>query len=479
MLCLRCCTVLALLLSLACGSAFAASTTDSVAMDAAVERAKFIVHLKVIGLETSKTVAEKFDDGKVIYEDDWAVCDVNKIVLGMVATDMDGRIRITSASEKSTAEVSGAVRYKVGDEVTVVCDRCTLDRKVGMILPGNQLNVKGKPSNELLRLLDERVRRAGEIRDELGKLLPGAQAEVEKALKEFDEQARDDFKDLSPEADLLFDFCATAQYTPDLTDLPRPALSDADRKRLTQLALRGICGLAADEASSAAVLVEGKGNGALQLLKPADSGKALDALRGLAANDKLAQVLGYLCRHDTADTVAASWAASLAAGDDAVAQSAEWALIECCEEGYFNRATLLKLFSPGEAKGSAQSRCIARAIEKRAERLAAYLVLCAEGDGSTSENLQGTKDMQDGTLKEVTALLGRVEMLQVYTYVLGIRGSDDAQLKAIRGDISGRIHGHGELDFTDVEDLARELRARDKLVPAVLRVLRRSAPELR
>jgi hypothetical protein len=482
MLCLRCVAVLALLISVACGSAFAASVAGPVAMDAAVERAKFIVHLKVVGLEESTTVAEKFDDGKVIYEDDWAVCEVKKIVLGMIATDKDGRIRITSASTKSTVNYGGATRYKTGDEITVVCQSSTLDRKVGMILPGNHLHMQGKPSDELLRLLDGRISRAEQTRDALAKLLPGAQKEVEKALKEFDDAKRDDFKDLSPEADLLFDFCAAAQYTPDLSDMPRPALSDSDRKRLTLLALRGVGELSAEDAASASALVEGKGNGAYQLLKPVDSSKALDALRGLGTKKQLDNVLGFLCRHDVPGPdmpVAARWAAELASGGDATAQVAEWSLIEACEEGFLDRGLMRELFAGKDSDESLQARCITRAIDKRAERLAAYFVLCGSTGDSAKAQALLTKDLQDATRKEVAALMSRTEMLQIYTYALGMRGVDDACVKSVRGQVDGKIHGHGELDFTDVADLARELRARDKLTNAIRRVLKRHTPERR
>ena len=43
---------------------------SSAGMDASVERAKFIVHLKVVGLERSESVVEKTADGKVRYGDD-------------------------------------------------------------------------------------------------------------------------------------------------------------------------------------------------------------------------------------------------------------------------------------------------------------------------------------------------------------------------------------------------------------------------
>jgi len=437
-------------------------------MDASVERAKFIVHLKVVGLERSESVVEKTADGKVRYGDDWAVCEVKKILLGMVATDMDGRLRITSASDKSTVKLDNPVRYKVGDELTLVAGSTILDPKVGMILPGDDLHFEGGPSTELLDRLEDRIFRAESMRDELGLLLPKAQAEVEKALKEFDEQKRDDFKDLSPDADLLFDFCALAQYTPDLSDFPRPALTDEQRARLTRLALRGVCGINEEAAGIAAELVEGKGNGAYQLLKPAglDESKAIETLKRLSSRKALAPVLEFLCRHDS-DNRALGWAAKLAAGNDASSQDAEWALIQCGEEGYIDAASVKTAFAgKGDALGSA--------LKEKAQRLACWLLLCRAAD-APAEKVQGTEDIE----KQVQYLYGSIEMLQVYTYVLGMRGADEARVKTVRAAMDGKITGHGDLDLSDFNDVARELRYKDKLPEAVHRLVKRNGPEMR
>lgn len=460
------------LVALFCFSTVISASLSASPLDASVERAKFIVHLKVVGMERSKVVAEKFDDGTVRYEDDWAVCEVKQIVLGMVATDTDGRLRVTSASEKSTAELDNPVRYKAGQEFTIIADSSLLDNKVGMVLPGNAQRIDGEPSAELLKRLDDRIRRAESVRDELAKLLPKAQAEVETALKEFDDQARDDFKDLSPEADLLFDFCALAQYTPDLADFPRPALSDSDRKRLTLLALRGVCDINEEVAAIAAELVEGQGNGIAQLLKPADieEGKALEALRRLSTREKLEPVLGRLLRHD-ADNRAASWAAALVFGNDATSKICEWALVECAEEGFFSREALTALVTP---KGG---KALSHALDKNALTLAGWLML-SQPDAATGETVLGA-GIDDAQKKQLQGMYTRVELLQVYAYVLGMRGADDTGVATVRAGLTGKVQARGELDLEDVQDIARELRYKDKLPAAVKRVISRDGPEMR
>jgi hypothetical protein len=462
MQCLRWLFVLCLVAT--SSSAFASTA----GLDAAVERAKFIVHLKVVGLERSNEIVQKSADGKVRYGDDRAVCEVKKIVLGMVATDMKGRVRITSASEKSTVELENPVRYKVGDELTLVASNCMLDRKVGMILPGDALHFEGAPGSELLDRLDERVTAAEHTRDALAKLLPGAQKEVEKALKEFDEQKRNDFKDLSPDADLLFDFCAIAQYTPDLADFARPKLNEKQRARLAKLALRALCGINEEAAAIAAELVEGKGGGAYKLLRPAalDESKALESLGRLSARKALAPVLLFLCRHDAGGR-ALNWAAKLAAANNASAAAAEWALIQCSEEGYV-KPTAVKTALAGKKDA------LSVAVEKHARRLACWLLLSRAADKPV-EKVQGSENVN----KEVQYLYGRTEMLQVYTYVLGMRGADEERVKAVRGNMEGKVHGHGELDLSDFNDLARELRYKEKMPQAVRRLLKRKGPERR
>ncbi|MCB9933406.1 MAG: hypothetical protein H6841_08300 [Planctomycetes bacterium] len=467
-----------LVLLLSCACAHAASVRWPAALDASVERAKYIMHLKVVGLEKSDNVAEKFEDGSVLYADDWAVCEVNKLLLGMVATDGDGRVRITSASEKSTVKWSGAVRYKVGDEITLIADRCELDQKVGMILPGNHPRLQGAPTNQLLTLLDNRVQRALELRDALARLAPGAQAEVEKALAAFDAGEIEDFTKLSPEADLLFDFCAVAQYTPDLCDLPRPQHDDKTNKRLTLLALRGICGLSQGGAETALPLVAAKGNGPLRLLYPAelDDKTALAALRSLSASNQLEALLGWLLRHDVPGPDmprAARWAAALAAGGDATSEKCEWALIEAGEEGFLDHGLLISLFTP---KG--QESGLSYAFERKARRLAAWMLLCSPVDGNGGKDVQASP-LPEAVRKQVTELYGGIEMLQVYAYTLALRGAEDERVKAVRGQIDGRYVGNGKLDLADFADVQRELRFKDKLTPAIRRAAGRVAPERR
>ena len=466
------------LVALFCISTLISASLSASPLDASVERAKFIVHVKVVGMERADTIAEKHDDGSVLYDGDWAVCEVKKIVLGMVATDTNGQLRVTSASEKSTVKLDNPVRLKKGDEFTIIADRCTLNNKVGMILPGESTRIDGAPGNDLLKLLDDRIQRAKGIRDTLSELLPGAQAEVEKALTEFDEMDRDDFRDLSPNADLLFDFCALAQYTPDLADFPRPALNDSDRKRLTLLALRAACELDEESAEIASAIVEGKGNGALALTRPAEieDSKALETLRRLSARENLQSVLGWLLRHDV-EGRAAAWATRLSTGNDATSKVCEWALVECAEGGFFDRKALIAGLAP-KGTGTEYARALGNTIDKKALVLASWLLLCESKD-APAKGVQGVEGMSDDRKKQVANMYGSVELLQVYALALGMRGADDANVANIRGRMEGKVQARGELDLNDLQNIARELRYKDKLPEAVKRIARRSGVERR
>jgi hypothetical protein len=440
-----------------------------------VDRAKYVVHLKVVGIE-EPTKVESRDGDELTYGPEYAVCEVKEILLGMLASDEWGRVRLSCVSRKNTRHVSGEVRYEIGDEVTIIADSCVLDRAKGMIFSGgNHLTRRpaDKPSQELRDLIYDRAEAAKTLAEKLEKFLPGSAAQVEKALAEFEDQSREDFKDLSPEADLLLDLVAMARYTPDVADMPRP--EPKLNAKHTRLALQALCDLSPEGAEIAAELVEGRGNGAYALLRPATVGA--EALRKLADRAEFTALANHLLRYDFEDrALKAICALAMDAGP--TAELAQWALIEAVEGGWVEHDQACKSLAPARSAGlpydAAGERAAAAALDKRATRLAAWLVM-RQGGKLTSTD-KGTEVTATHT-KQVADLYGQIEMLQVYAYALAVQGAEADHVKAARTAIAAKRSD--KLDLTDVSEIEWELRKKNAVPDALRSVVRNSKTQRR
>jgi hypothetical protein len=442
-----------------------------------VDRAKYILHLEVVGIEEPTKVAEK-DGENLTYGPEYAVCDVKDILLGMVASDRDGYVRVACVSRKNTRHDAGEVRYEVGDEFTLIADTCELSPRKGMTFPvGSHANSHpaGKPSKELRELIYNRVERANALAEALEKLIPGATAEVQAVLDEFEQQSRDDFKDVSAEADLLLDLVAVSRYTPDLADLPRPALDESVRAKHMRLALRAVCDLSAEGAEIAAALVEGSGHGVYGLLKPARvaDDKALAELRKLADGEQFDGVVGHLLRNDF-EQRALAWISKLAMDSGPTAELAQWALIEAVEGGWVEFGQADQLLAPERSTAlpydNASQRAVAGALDKRATRLAAWLVIRQGAALKASEKVAASAGIVDAHTKKAAELYGAPEMLQVYAYALAVQGADAQHVADARAQIEKKRSD--KLDLKDISAVEWELKKKNILPDAVRRVVK-------
>jgi hypothetical protein len=442
-----------------------------------VDRANYIVHLKVVGIEEPTEVLER-DGDSVTYGPEYAVCDVKEIVLGMIATDKWGRVRLSCPSRKNSRHLSTEVRYAVGDEVTIISDAATLDPDQGMIFPGGghpNRRPRGEPTRQVRELVNARASHAEALRDALDKLLPGSAAAAEKALDEFEQQVINDFTRITPEADLLLDVVAMARYTPDVALLPRPSLDDKTRARLTRIALRALCELSPAGADIAAEVVEGTGNGVYGLLRPA-AVEGDSALRKLADRGEFETLAGHLLRHDC-ERRALTWVCKLAQDSTATAELAQWAVIETVEGGWAETPDADTRLAPERSTSlpydNAGQRGVANAIDKRANWLACWLVIREGAELAASEKIAGSAQVMGAHAKRIGELYASTEMLQVYGYVLAVRGADDKQVAAARKQMEAK-RGKDGVDLADVADIEFELKKLGKLPAALKRVVRQS-----
>lgn len=443
-----------------------------------VDRAKYVVHLKVVAIEEPTEVVSQEDD-LVTYGPEYAVCDVTEILLGMLATDEWGRVRLSCPSRKNSRRVSTETRYAVGDEVTIIADSCVLDPRNGMIFLGGghpTRRPKGKPSQELRDMIYERAEAAKVLAEKLEQYLPGATAQVEKALSEFEQQARKDFKDLSPEADLLLDLVAMAQYTPDVVDVARP--EPKQNSKHTRLALQALCALSPEGAELAAALVEGKGNGAYALLRPAATDGA-ETLRKLADRGEFAALADHLLRNDFEERALKSICA-LALDSGPSAELAQWALIAAVEGAWVDHDQACKLLAPARSASlpydAPAERAAAAALDKRATRLAAWLIMHQHGKLTPGNKATDNASAAATHTRQAADLYGQIEMLQVYAYALAVQGAEAAHVKAAREQIATKRSD--KLDLTDVSEIEWELRKKNA-VPEALRSIVRNSKTMR
>jgi hypothetical protein len=442
-----------------------------------VDRAKYILHLEVVGIEEPTAVITK-DGDNLTYGPEYAVCDAKDILLGMVASDRNGHVRVACVSRKNTEHDPDEVRYEVGDEFTLISAACELTPRKGMIfaVPADpQCRAAGKPSKEIRELIYNRIERAKALAGALEKFVPGATAEVEAALDEFDRQSRDDFQDISPEADLLLDLVATTRYTPDLADLPRPAVDEPTRAWHTRLALRALCDLSPESAEIAATLVEGNGNGIFGLLRPGNlaDDKASAAFRKLADSEEFDGVAGHLLRNDF-EQRALGWLCKLATDSGPTAELTQWALIEAVEGGWVPFAEVDTRLAPERSTAlpydNAGQRAVANAIDKRATRLAAWLVVRQGAALKVSNQVASSANVVDSHVKKATELYGLPEMLQVYAYALAVQGADAQHVADARAQIEKKRSD--KLDLKDISAVEWELKKKNILPDAVRRVVK-------
>ncbi len=422
------------------------ASDGGIALGACVESARYAAHVKVTSIESPA-------DGETRAR---AFCVVRKILLGYIYMDGQDRVRLEFEPNAPGAPA-------VGDEFLLLADACSSKAGAVMVFDATAAGVHRVPTSSrerLNELLQKRLDFAWRCVDELGEMLPGARDEAEKAFEDVQSGKRTSLSNLSPGADLLFDYVAMVSMQPGVAPAERPTLTQSQRAELTLKALRVAVGLTEESATVAARLVSGHGNGAHGLLSPAklDFAQAEPALRKLRESGEMLQLLKYLMLHD-ADGRALSWALSLAQAEDELAFFVQWMLIEQIEETYLCRDALFNTLAPSASDSlpyeSAQERALACLVDRKLWRLVSYL---GEGAGIPAEMPKGGEAaMHKSRHSAYAASPARVEYVEVYCYLLISRSGNDARLLEMRKGISEHSRQSGDLEkVSEVKKLIQQ-----------------------
>ena len=428
-----------------------------------VDRTEYVMHLKVVAIEESDAEPNQDDPDAKSFASDYAVCEVKELLFGIVVTDSNGYVHLTSTSTRNTHYDSQDVSYKVGDEITLIAHDPEFVKGKGMVFPGgghpNQ-RTKGGPSRRLRKLIQARMDSAYTLLDKFDKLVPGAQAQAEAAVIEHEDGNRQDYKDLSPEADLLLDLVATNRGAPAEAKSPRKDFDAKTLDRLRILALRAICGVSEVAARAALPLLGGDGHGAEALIAPGDI-KLEDALAALQKLDDLGDlgaVLPQLIRHDI-EQRALKWSAHLVLKGGHAGKLGEWIWIEYLSNKERAHQLLERTLVPAQGRDfpydKGEARVLARLIDAEAWALVTVYRLITGHELPEPTGDQPDTKTHKARGKALDTIHEQPAFLAVYTFLRAITGKDGDGINHMRKRIAQqhRYKGDTKVDLDDLSSL--------------------------
>ena len=456
-----------------------------VPLETVVDRAAYVMHLKVVAIEQSDKQPEEWADGGKRYAPDYAVCEVKELLFGLITTDTDGHVRVTSDSPRNTVHLSLDASYSVGDEITLIASSTEIVENKGMVFSGRghpHTRRSSAPTQHLRKLLRARMDHAGATLGKFDKLLPGARDQALAAVIEHEDGQRKDYLDLSPEADLLLDLVATNRGAPAEAKSPRNEFDATTIERLRTVALRAICDISEAAAATALPLLGGDGHGAEALLAPGDI-KLETALTTLLVLDELGElgaVLPQLVRQDV-DGRAMEWSAQLVLNGGHAGKLGEWIWIEhLSNEAQAYRLlarTLAPPKGPNYPYASAAERTLARLIDAEAWALIALCRRIDPIDLPAPTGKQPNTEKHEARVKALGKLHEQAGFLAVYTFLRAIMGKDNESLEPMRERIKQqeRYQGDGKIDLDDFAVLEARVRQDYGSVPTALEVAIKNA----
>lgn len=444
-----------------------------VPLEHTVDEAEYVLHLKVVKVIEQEGEA---DDGR--FPPDYAVCEINEVLMGLIVTNADGHVCVTSAARRNETRHSADVTYQVGDVFTLVAPGGEIVRGHGMVFNGGghpNRHAEGSPSRRLRELVQARMDNAYALLDKFDKLVPGARAEAEKAVIEHEDGRRTDFTDVSPEADLLLDLVATNRGAPAEAKGKRPELDAKTRERLAALALRVVCGVTAPGAKIAVKLTGGTGHGAKAMIAPADlpTEQALPILQQLDDAGELNTVLPHLVRHDVARR-AVTWAAHLSLKGGSMGKLGEWLCIEHISNESGGVRDLARTIAPKQGRdcpyADSLERTLARLVDAEAWALCTIFESAAAVELSNPTGDQPDMETHNQRVKALEELHKQPAFLAAYTFLKAIGASEsgldymERKLKQAR-----RYVEDDGLDLEDYSSLEWHVRMEYGSVPPVLK----------
>ncbi|MCB9895274.1 MAG: hypothetical protein H6839_12550 [Planctomycetes bacterium] len=442
-----------------------------------VDRSEYVLHLKVVAIEEDGEL-DSGDGGRKHYTPDYAVCQVKDVLLGLIVTDDEGHVRITSSAKRNESALSTDVSYAVGDEITLVAHSPTIVKGKGMVFNGQgypSTRESGAPSRRLRKLVQARMDNAYALLDKFDRLVPGKRTEAESAVIEHEDGTRHDYKDLSPEADLLLDLVATNRGAPAEAFAPRRDLDAKTRERLAILALRAICDVTDVAAKAALPLLGGDDHGTGGLLAPGDvsTETALATLQKLDDLGDLGAILPELIRNDVKDR-ALGWAAHLALKGGYAGKLGEWIWIEHMSSEAGAYKSLAGLIAPEQSRdypyADKEIRLIARLVDAEAWALVTLFERINSLELPQPVGAQPDVKLHEARVKALAALDTQPAYLAVYTFLRAITGKDNKALTPMRKRIEQehRYKGDSSVDLDDFADLEWRVRMDYGSVPQAL-----------
>ena len=424
-------------------------------------------------------------DGSKTYAPDYAVCRISELLFGLVVTDGNGCVRITSVSPRNTRHMSTDVYYAVGDELTLIAAEPEVINGKGMMFEGGghpSQRTQGNPSRRLRKVLQARMDDAYALLDDFDKLVPGARAAAEAAVIEFEDGQRQDYKNLSPEADLLLDLVATNRGAPAEARAPRRDLDASTRQRLRVLSLRALCDISEVAAKAALPLLGGDGHGAEAMLAPADIKleTALASLQKLDDLGDLGAVLPQLVRHDVAER-ALEWSAHLVLKGGYAGKLGEWIWIEYASNTPYAYRSLGRFLAPAQTRdfpyADADARLLAGLIDAEAWALITLYQSINGFEMPEPIGEQTDAKTHETRVKALESLDQEPAYLAVYTFLRAITADDDKGLAHMRKCIEQqqRYKGDSHVDLDDFSALEWRVRMDYGNLPRAIELAIRNA----